>query len=398
MWIFEQNKNERLLGDALRRLGGKVLWGHALEGLEVGGSGDRNVTHPVTATLTGGVTVKARYMVGTDGANSLVRRMRGIDFEGSTSAHTFFVADATDVQGLPRTSINLRLGPADFLLGFPMGQGQDARLVGVLPGERSGEAADLDAPLRERMAGFGVTWGATNWLRTYQVHHRVAERFRDGPVFLAGDAAHVHSPVGAQGMNTGLQDAHNLACKLADVLQGRADDAYLDRYEAERMPVARRIISFTERGFRAVTTDNRALRLLTRALLPVIGPIAARVLPHSRLGGRVFGYLSQTRIHYWLSASAKSDARGRRDPVVGRRLPPFEGNHEPLRSFTWQVHTYGAVDSAVAASVGLPVHTFPAPVGTPLRDGWMYLVRPDGVVAAAGVTAEPLVAALPWHP
>ncbi|MEQ1735967.1 MAG: FAD-dependent monooxygenase, partial [Rhodoglobus sp.] len=286
MQIFEQNKNEALLGDALRRLGGEVLWGHTLEGLEVAGSGD----WPVTATLTrvgvstgstdgvgstvstSSTIIRARYVVGADGASSPVRRMRDIGFEGTTSAHTFYVIDAADVRGLPDTSINLRLGPADFLLGLPMGQGRDARLVGVVPGERSGDAADLDAPLRERLAGFGITWGATNWLSTYQVHHRVAERFRDGPVFLAGDAAHVHSPVGAQGMNTGLQDAHNLACKLADVLQGRASDDYLDRYGAERMPVARRVIAFTERGFGIATATNPVVRMLTRAVIPLVGP------------------------------------------------------------------------------------------------------------------------------
>ncbi len=396
MQIFEQNRNERLLGDELRRLGGEVLWNHALEGLEVAESGD----HPVEATLSGGVTVTARYVVGADGASSPVRRMRDIGFEGTTSAHTFYVIDAADLHGLPNTSINVRLGPTDFLLGFPMRQGQDARLVGVVPGEQSADTtANADAPLRERIAGFGVTWGTTNWLSTYQVHHRVAEKFRDGPVFLAGDAAHVHSPVGAQGMNTGLQDAHNLACKLADVLQGRADDSYLDRYDAERRPVAKHIISFTERMFETAITDSRVRRFVVRTLLPVVAPIIAFLMPRVPLGRRLFGYLSQTRIHYPM-LPAKQDARGRRDPVVGRRLPPFADNHEPLRTFTWQVHAYGAVEPSVAAAVevatGLPVHAYPAPEGTPLRGGWMYLVRPDGFVAAAGVTAEPLVSALPW--
>ncbi|MFM9877214.1 MAG: FAD-dependent oxidoreductase [Rhodoglobus sp.] len=115
--IFEQNKNERLLIDALRELGGEVLWEHALEGLEVAASGDRKVT----ATLSGGLTVKARYVVGADGASSAVRRMRDIGFEGTTSAHTFYVIDAADVQGLGAASVNIRLAPDDMLLAFPMG-------------------------------------------------------------------------------------------------------------------------------------------------------------------------------------------------------------------------------------------------------------------------------------
>ncbi len=397
MQIFEQNKNERLLGDALRELGGDVLWNHALEGLAVAASGDPTVTATLSHDGTP-VSVMARYVVGADGASSQVRRMRDIGFEGTTSAHTFYVIDAADVHGLPPASINMRLGPTAFVLGFPMGQGRDARLVGVVPDEHP---ADIEAPLRERLAGFGVTWGATNWLSTYQVHHRLAERFRDGPVLLAGDAAHVHSPVGAQGMNTGLQDAHNLACKLADVLQGRADDSYLDRYDAERRPVAQHVIDVTERTFTTVMTDTRTRRFVAKVVLPVLAPIVAFLMPRLPLGRRVFGYVSQTRIHYRMPSAANPDAAGRRHPVVGRRLPPFANNHEPLRTFRWQVHAYGLIDPAVLTAVevatGLEVHSFAAPRGTTLRDGYLYLVRPDGFVAAGGVTAEPLVAALPWH-
>ncbi|HOY82331.1 MAG TPA: FAD-dependent monooxygenase, partial [Rhodoglobus sp.] len=336
--------------------------------------------------------IRAKYAIAADGAGSAVRRMRGIGFEGTTSAHTFFVVDAAVVRGMRGTSVNIRLGRGEMLLAFPMGQGRDARLIGVVPGEHP--EADLEAPLRAKLADtYGVTWGDTRWLSTYRVHHRVAERLRDGAVFLAGDAAHVHSPVGAQGMNTGLQDAHNLACKLADVLHGRAglvnSDAYLDAYEAERRPVAEHVIAFTERVFGLVTSDRRGVQTAIRMLVPIVAPLMGFLAPRLPLGRRVFGYVSQTRIRYRMPGADP------RDRVVGRRLPPFAHNHDALRDFTWQVHTYGAVHRQLADAVGLPVHEYPAPVRGPLRAGWMYLVRPDGFVAAAGVTAAPLLAALP---
>jgi len=397
MSIFEQSKNEAVLVRAHAALGGEVLWGHRLESVEAEGAGvlvsirpSAYSTSSASAYSTG--EIRAKYLIAADGAGSAVRRMRGIGFEGTTSAHTFFVVDAADVRGMRDTSVNIRLGRGEMLLAFPMGQGRDARLIGVVPGEHPAErdATELEAPLRAKLADtYGVIWGDTRWLSTYRVHHRVAERLRDGPVFLAGDAAHVHSPVGAQGMNTGLQDAHNLACKLADVLQGRADDAYLDTYETERRPVAEHVIAFTERVFGLVTSDRRGVQTAIRMLVPIVAPVMGFLAPRLPLGRRVFGYVSQTRIRYRMPGA------GPRDRVVGRRLPPFAHNHDALRDFTWQVHTYGAVDRRLADAVGLPVHEFPAPVRGPLRAGWMYLVRPDGFVAAAGVTAQPLLAALP---
>ena len=397
MSIFEQSKNEAVLVRAHAALGGEVLWGHRLESVEAEGAGvlvsirpSAYSTSSASAYSTG--EIRAKYLIAADGAGSAVRRMRGIGFEGTTSAHTFFVVDAADVRGMRGTSVNIRLGRGEMLLAFPMGQGRDARLIGVVPGEHP--EADLEAPLRAKLADtYGVTWGDTRWLSTYRVHHRVAGRLRDGPVFLVGDAAHVHSPVGAQGMNTGLQDAHNLACKLADVLQGRAglvdSDAYLDAYETERRPVAEHVIAFTERVFGLVTSDRRGVQTAIRMLVPIVAPVMGFLAPRLPLGRRVFGYVSQTRIRYRMPGADP------RDSVVGRRLPPFAHNHDALRDFTWQVHTYGAVDRRLADAVGLPVHEYPAPVRGPLRAGWMYLVRPDGFVAAAGVTAQPLLAALP---
>ena len=267
----------------------------------------------------------------------------------------------------------------------------DWRLIGTVRGtDGTDEVAEEDA--RERMrADFAVTYGSARWFATYRVHHRVAATFRDGPFFLAGDAAHVHSPVGGQGMNTGLQDAHNLAFKLADVLRGRRKDPWLDRYEAERRPVARTLVATTDRVFGLLTSQRRGLRVLRRLAVPVLAPIGVRAVPGGSGGSRFFQYVAQIRIHYWMNPDARAVAGGRRDPVVGRRLQWTGDNFSVLRSLQWQIHGYGGVTAADAPDLGLAVHIFPPAPTTDLRPGRFYLVRPDGFVAAQ---AEPPDAAV----
>src|SRR5947207_15688698 len=111
-----------------------------------------------------------------------------------------------------------------------------------------------------------------HWFSTYRVHHRVADRFRQGRAFLLGDAAHIHSPVGGQGMNTGIGDAVNLAWKLADVVHGRADSSLLDSYEPERIAFARRLVATTDRVFTGVTSDGAIARRVRLNIVPVVAP------------------------------------------------------------------------------------------------------------------------------
>jgi hypothetical protein len=200
-------------------------------------------------------------------------------------------------------------------------------------------------------------------------------------------------------MNTGLQDAHNLACKLADVLAGRMPASYLDRYEAERRPVALRLVATTDRLFAAVTSGTALARFLRTRVLPVAWPAVIPLVPRSPAGGRLFGYLSQIRIHYWMSEGERRRADALRGParwrrrgrVLGRRLPwigavhPGEDNHAPLADATWQVHAYGprAADlgAARAAEHRFPLHRFSATPSRGLPDGTVVIVRPDMFVA-----------------
>jgi 2-polyprenyl-6-methoxyphenol hydroxylase-like FAD-dependent oxidoreductase len=394
--VFEQSRNERMLVDALADLGRQVRWGHRLVRLEtvatggdVAADGGRAGAASVVATLEGPdgpVTVRARYCAGADGSHSPVREALGVPFEGVTNEHSFYVTDAAGVTGLVDGAINIRITAEHFLLAFPMGAGR-MRLLGVVRDDdldAEGELAEgsvKDLVRRE----FGVAYTDSAWFSQYRLHHRLAKRFRVGPCFLVGDAAHIHSPVGAQGMNTGLQEAHNLACAFADVLVRGMPDSRLDRYEAERRPVGRILVDTTDRMFGIVTADGRVARFVRGRVVPVLGPIAVRLLPPLIGGRRVFGYLSQTRIHYRMSAHASS----RRDAVVGRRLPWIGGavdNFAALRAFAWQVHGYGVFEPevrAIGASLGLAWHAFPPDPQGRLDPSLVYLVRPDGFVAAA---------------
>ncbi|SEB46657.1 2-polyprenyl-6-methoxyphenol hydroxylase [Paramicrobacterium humi] len=385
VYMLEQSRNEQILDDNLRLLGREVLWEHAFQSVTETGDG-------VEARLDHGgetVSVTARYLVGADGASSAVREARGIRFTGTTNPQTFCVIDADGVTGIDEEAINIRPATTDFLLTFPMSGAGHARVITVVPSAVS-DGADPETAVAERVAAqFGVHWRSASWFAAYRVHHRVAERFRDGRVFLAGDAAHVHSPVGAQGMNTGLQDAHNLAFAFADVLRRGADDDTLDRYERERRPVALTLVATADRLFSFVTSD-RMLPALARRIVPrVLGGPVTSLVPRLGRARRLFGYLSQIRVRYRMPGSEHD---GQRDSVVGRRLPWAGENFQALRSCEWQVHEYGSVASAAVdaleRSLGLTVHRFPAAPGTPLVPGEFYLVRPDGYVAGRARASE----------
>ena len=166
---------------------------------------------------------------------------------------------------------NFNFGSADFLLAFPIDDREHFRLIGVVPPRQQTEAAiafaDVQPHIEQRM---GIRVGAVDWFATFAVNHRVAASFRRGRAFLLGDAAHAHSPVGGQGMNTGLLDAQNLAWKLAAVIRGDADDRLLESYEGERRPIARTLVRTTDRLFGLITARNAVTALVRGRLLPFI--------------------------------------------------------------------------------------------------------------------------------
>jgi hypothetical protein len=233
-----------------------------------------------------------------------------------------------------------------------------------------------------------------NWFSTYRVHHRVADRFGEGRAFLLGDAAHIHSPVGGQGMNTGIGDAVNLAWKLAAVLQKGAGDALLATYEAERIDFARKLVATTDRVFSLVTRPGVLARWARTRLFPFAAKVLFTLAPVRR---RLFRTVSQIDIAYPdspLSQGQTGEVRG------GDRLPwfptaPGEDNFAPLASLAWQVHVYGDAPAGLSqtcADLRLPLHVFPWQPDmhqTGLARNALYLLRPDGYIALANPDANP---------
>jgi 2-polyprenyl-6-methoxyphenol hydroxylase-like FAD-dependent oxidoreductase len=391
--VFPQDAHERLLIERLDGLGIKVERRTELARFEQHREGVRaTVKRPDGSEEI----CEAAYLAGCDGAHSTVREGLGIGFPGGTYSGLFYVADVEASGPATDSELHADLDESELLLVFPMKGKGAIRLVGSVrdaPGSDDRELTFDDVGTRA-IEHLKLTIAKVNWFSTYRVHHRVAHRFREGRAFLLGDAAHIHSPVGGQGMNTGIGDAVNLAWKIASVLNTSAPNNLLDTYELERIGFARRLVATTDRVFTLVTAQGRIARLVRTRLAPLLVPLLFRLPRIRRL---LFRTVSQIGIDYRkspLSAGATGSLRG------GDRLPwvetgPYEDNFAPLTSLDWQVHVYGEPRHDLAdtcAGLRLPIHRFawtPAMGSVGLTRGALYLVRPDGYIALADREGEP---------
>jgi len=298
----------------------------------------------------------------------------------------FYVADIEASGPALNGELHIDLDEADFLAVFPLAGEGRARLIGAVRANGAETLAFADVSDRA-INHMKVAVKKVNWFSTYHVHHRVTQQFRKGRVFLVGDAAHIHSPAGGQGMNTGIGDAINLAWKLAAVLKGRATDGLLDSYEAERIGFARRLVATTDRVFTFASGEGRLADFVRTRIAPIVMPAAFSVEAVRKFAFRT---VSQTMLNYRggpLSQGAAGRVQG------GERLPwvAIEGsdNFAPLVSMDWQVHVYGSASrelSAWCAQRNLPLHPFAwhpdYEIAGLARDA-LYLLRPDTYVALA---------------
>ena len=404
--ILGQDDNERLLGDALRDRGMAVQWNTELVDLA-------QTSGQVSATLrrTDGsrLEVKAAWVAGCDGAHSGVRSLSKIAFVGAPYEHVFFVADTQVTGPMAPGELNVYLWRRGFHLFFPMRGTDHWRVVGIVPPElRAREDLDLDAvvPSLRKEVGSPLSFRACRWFSIYRIHHRRAERFRDRRCFLLGDAAHIHSPVGAQGMNTGLQDAYNLAWKLALVTSGRAGASLLDSYESERVPVADRLLRSTDQAFSVLVSDRWLAGLFRTRVLP---RVLAFAMTRDRMRQLAFRTISQIGIRYpssplSLTLPAMPDGApraGDRFPWLRLRLSP-DGPAEDLFARLDDTRFHLIVIGQPSLPDGLRehgdlvlIHTVPDDPVNDLNLGRaripkpsFYLLRPDGHVGLAGTRLD----------
>jgi 2-polyprenyl-6-methoxyphenol hydroxylase-like FAD-dependent oxidoreductase len=332
---------------------------------------------------------EALFIAGCDGARSIVRQKMVGDFPGGTYRKIFYVADVLGSGPVMNGEVHVDVDEADFLLVFGMERGKRARLVGMVSDERAERAETLtfDDVSKKVIRNLQLQIDKVDWFSTYHVHHRVATHFRKGRAFLVGDAGHIHSPVGGQGMNTGIGDAINLAWKLAAVVQGKAGDRLLDSYEAERIGFARRLVNTTDRMFTLLTSPGRLATFVRTQVTPRLMPLLVRIPAVPRF---MFRTVSQTMITYRngpLGSGVAGQVHG------GDRLPWVAGNgkdnFDSLNSMRWVVHVYGLATAGVSqwcASNDVPLHVFdwsPACGQAGLARDAVYLIRPDSYVGLA---------------
>jgi 2-polyprenyl-6-methoxyphenol hydroxylase-like FAD-dependent oxidoreductase len=368
--LLGQQATEEVLQRRALEVGGRLHRGWRLL--------DYQPDHPgvlaTVASADGTVrAVRARYLVGADGVHSTVRRLAGIGFEGTSPEQLYGLADVRLDPAPAGTDTTFFVGGHGLLLVSPLPGGLHRVVASVPANSAAPTARQAEALLAQRGGGElrHASVAEVVAASTYHVQQRVAARMVDGPVVLAGDAAHTHSPAGGQGLNTGVQDAANLAWRLTEILRGGADPALLAGYHAERHPVAEHLIAFTGRLTALATLRNPTLAGLRNTVLTSVDGLP-------EVTGWLARQLSQLDIGYQ-AADAPADA-----PVPGARLAPGLLSAQPDRP-AWVLADPGATASRREGRLFVT----PAP-----RLSGPVLVRPDGYLAggadASGDLADTL--------
>lgn len=423
-----QDRTEAILSDLLSRSNVAVE-----RGVELVALADRGTSAEATLRHADGreEVVSVDWVVGCDGLHSAVRELSGIPFVGSTYPDEGLLGDVEICWPLPDGQIAICPGVTGVLLAFPLPGSHHFRAILIHPASAGVEdrglseqefVAAVQAAVPRVPNAKPVEVLANHWLTRYRLHRKGAQEYRRGRSFIAGDAAHVHSPVGAQGMNTGIQDAFNLGWKLALVARGEAPEGLLDSYDAERRPVGERLLRVTDRFF-AVAVGGGRLGRKVRQLLPTIA-IRALQLPFVRK--RIARFVSQTAIRYRASPlSEEAHGASRLDssaPQAGDRAPDVELGpsrwlaellHRPghtlllfagrstallerFATMSEQIESrYGSLVSPVMIRLD-PAHPAIGEVDRRgaahgrygAEQGAMYLVRPDGYIAFRGAATD----------
>ncbi|WP_285686851.1 FAD-dependent oxidoreductase [Actinoplanes sp. NBRC 103695] len=360
IFIAPQSGTEKVLRAHAERLGVEIVPDTEVLGFR---QDDDGVTVEIGGANPG--TERARYLVGCDGAHSTVRRLAGIDFAGKQYQTHILLADVHLAEP-PQEAMFARTGDDGAVIIVPFGDGW----FRAIAWDRKRDRVPLSEPVTDdemrdafhRIAGGDLGMGEPRWTSRFLSERRQASRYRAGRVFLAGDAAHVHSPLGGQGMNTGIQDAMNLGWKLAAAVHGTAAPWLLDSYQAERHPVGEQVLRLTD-AFNGMVLGRKRPRSLVQALA------VRAILRFGRTRRMLAGRVSGIGVRYPARGAGAHRWAGRRMPDVGRL-------YEQLRDGRFVLVTREPL--ALGDTPGVTVvrrEALPGPA--------MILVRPDGYVAWA---------------
>jgi 2-polyprenyl-6-methoxyphenol hydroxylase-like FAD-dependent oxidoreductase len=315
---LEQSKTETLLVDHLSSHGKHVRWGSAFNRFT---EEENGVSVHYEDAEGNAKLIEAAYIVGADGASSLMRHQLGCSFEGDTVPKLFYIAD-TNIESstITENKLYMFLIKKGFILFFPMQGKGNYRVIGILPDMHDAHGFNFEEliPSLKDQIRLPVSFKEVRWFSTYKVHSRKANYFAKGRGFIAGDAAHIHTPAGGQGMNTGIQDAYNLAWKLALTLKGKTNSSVLATYSIEREKNARNLLNTTDRIFDIMAGTNFFWNFVRLKLLPLVAGFATK---NSLLRKRIFPLLSQTAITYKKSPLTIQSSMGH--VKAGVRMPYF---------------------------------------------------------------------------
>ncbi|MFI9386454.1 FAD-dependent monooxygenase [Kutzneria sp. NPDC052558] len=351
LWTLSQDDTERILTKHLATQGVRVERGLAVTDLV---SDEDGVT--VSVRTDDGVVdkIRSRWVIGCDGAHSTVRQAAGIPFEGSTYQDEFIMADAELDWELPDGDLYVSPSRSGFVAVFGMPGTHRFRIFGNVIVGPEGPSAEYSEPTHEEFQAMldsrlpvPATVVKEHWVSRYRLHRKAVPRYRDGQIILVGDAAHVHSPAGAQGMNTGIQDAYNLAWKLALAIRGIADESIVDSYHAERHPVGERLLATTDRFFTIISGQNAASKFMRTHVAP---RLLTRILGRKSFRSWFIGTLAQLRTSYpdsplnrqrgsdWKDAPAPGDRARQVDVLIDGTPTPLHnlmhGTHHTVLLFT----------------------------------------------------------------
>ncbi len=298
--LYQQSKNERLLLDFLTLNCCPVYWQTTLTSIKKNG---QKTYAKLQTAKSSNVTITCDWIIGADGAHSIVRKQLNIPFSGDTYPHEFYLADVElNNPELGDKTVQLFMAKSGFAGFFPLPEPNRYRIIGKIPdGMEKNENLTIDdvLPALNIITNRNINIIQNHWFTIYRLHHRMADKFAEQRCFLIGDAAHIHSPVGGQGMNTGLQDAYNLAWKLAGVVNKQFGEKILDTYPTERMPVAKELLNTTDRVFNLILSRNWITGLFKKWALP---GLLKWVWSKENLRELFFKRLSQINISYRDSA------------------------------------------------------------------------------------------------